>query len=244
LFQTVCLCRILNVPRLFFATGTIRGALPARAREEVGGRRVCTPEVVVRHPGKGSCAPRRCKMVVAAREVGALECTSRLSELAVGSALLLGVGTGEIATTFDDEALDGCSFDDTGDLQVINLNDHDICELATKYTREELALGVDASRKFHIKCDHEEYVKDLKERKARLAGLEAIRLAKRREAQNQREKGEAPEYPIAMGTVPDSSSPKCQCLNLSPCIGLGGVVWDMGSDVASVTVQVRPMLTR
>ena len=30
----------------------IRGALPARAGEAVGGRRACTLEVVVSHPGK------------------------------------------------------------------------------------------------------------------------------------------------------------------------------------------------
>ena len=42
-------------PRLFFAVGTalsIRRALPARAGEAVGGRRACTLEVVVSHPGK------------------------------------------------------------------------------------------------------------------------------------------------------------------------------------------------
>ena len=52
--------------------------------------------------------------------------------------------TGEIATTFDVEAMAGCSFDDPGDdIECIVLTDEDIPELAAKYTREELALGVD-----------------------------------------------------------------------------------------------------
>ena len=57
------------LPRLFYSWWAPPDG-HCRARR-VGGRRVCTPEDVIGHPGKGPRALRRCRTVVATQESGA-----------------------------------------------------------------------------------------------------------------------------------------------------------------------------